>query len=233
MTNTRWRWLGGVAIAVVPSLLGAQAFEGAITMRIAANTRNGPATQELEYLSRGGNVRVGLTTPMGSMAVLGLAAEQKTYIVMDAQRSYVEMVAPGAAMNRAATAKVSRTGRSETIAGYVCEHVIIESVGANGPNKDDMCLTTALGPYINPMSAMSGPMSAWQRQLISDGAFPLKVTLADGSVALEVTKVEKRRVSDTLFRIPADFNKMEMPRRPPPPSGAAVWRDETSSHTVR
>jgi len=33
-------------------------------------------------------------------------------------------------------------------------------------------------------------------------------------VALEVVKIEKRRVSDMQFRIPADFTKMDMPRSP-------------------
>ena len=57
-------------------------------------------------------------------------------------------------------------------------------------------------------------MTAWQRQMVKEGGFPLRVTLADGSIPIEVTKIEKKRVNDTLFRIPADFSKMDMPRRP-------------------
>ena len=78
-----------------------------------------------------------------------------------------------------------------------------------------MCLTSVLGPYVNPMASLGGTrLTSWQQQLARDGGFPLKVTLPDGTVVLEVTKIEKRRVSDALFRIPSDFSKMEMPKRP-------------------
>jgi hypothetical protein len=65
------------------------------------------------------------------------------------------------------------------------------------------------------MNAMAGSRApTWQRQLEAQGGFPLKVTGSDGTVMLEVTTVTKRRVSDAIFRIPDDFNKMTLPRRP-------------------
>jgi hypothetical protein len=76
-------------------------------------------------------------------------------------------------------------------------------------------MTQALGRYVNPVASMGASMmTPWQRQLVADGGFPLKVIGNDGAVIIEVTKIEKKRVSDTQFRIPPDFNKMDMPKRP-------------------
>jgi hypothetical protein len=203
-------------VCVLPAAVSAQGFEGVISMRIAAGKSTQPP-QEVEYYARGGNVRVNLATPAGPVAMLGLGAEQKMFMVVESQKSYMELAAPDAKGEAAklAEAKVTRTGKKETIAGYECEHVIIETTAASGPQRNDVCVTKALGRYVNPMASLGNAMMpAWQKQLVSDGSFPLRVTLSDGVVALEVTKVEKKRVSDALFRIPADFNKMDMPKRP-------------------
>ena len=163
-------------------------------------------------------MRVNLATPAGAISILGLSAESKTYMVVESQRAYMEVStadAAASASSAAGDAKVSRTGRQETIAGLSCEHVIVETNGTAGPQKTDVCMTNGLGPFVNPMANLAaGRMTAWQRQLAQDGGFPLKVTLGDGSVPLEVTKIEKKRVSEAMFRIPADFSKMDMPRRP-------------------
>ena len=151
--------------------------------------------------------------------MLGLAAEGKTYLVLESQKAYMELPAAEAAASVASASGVvtiTRSGRRELIAGFECEHVEVESnVDATG-RKTDMCLTSALGPYVNPMASFAGVrLAPWQRQLAANGGFPLKVTLPDGTVALEVTRIVRRRVSDTMFRIPADFSKTDMPRRPP------------------
>ena len=202
-----------------PVVVHAQGFEGAITMRMAP-PRNGPVLPEIEFLSRAGNVRVNVMSPAGSIAILGLGNEKKTYMLIESQRSYTEVSVAdldvaGAAAPGAVT--VTKTGKKETVAGYECEHVIIASAantrGAGTPT--DVCVTRALGTYVNPLASLAGGVAnGWQRQLTADGGFPLKVTRADGTVELEVTKIEKRRVSDSQFRIPAEFNKVDMPRRP-------------------
>ena len=207
-----------VAGGMRSSVLCAQTFEGAIAVRLSGGGRSGPTSQEVEYLARGGNVRLNIMSPAGAMAILGLSAENKTYLVVESQRAYMELPPVDAARMVAASAgatKLTRSGRKETIAGYECEHVIVPTNDDTKSETTDMCLTYALGKYVNPMASLSGArLSPWQQQLAADGGFPLRVTLPDGLVALEVTKIMKRRVSDTLFRIPADFSKMELPKRP-------------------
>lgn len=200
---------------IAPTVVSAQDFEGVITMRMPGMQRQGAPPESVEYWSRAGNVRMNMSSPAGSLVILGLAGEQKVYVIVESQKSYMEVTPSDAAAAAPTAATVARTGRKELIAGTECEHVIVEATGANGVTKTDICLTRALGPFVNPMTTVAGArLSPWQRQLIADGGFPLKVTLNDGSVALEVTKIERKRVSDALFRIPTDFNKMALPRRP-------------------
>lgn len=199
---------------VVPPMLSAQPFEGAVTMRMSAKGANGPQVQEVEYLVRNGKVRVSMGGPAGAMSLLSVPQEQKVYVLMAAQNAYMEMPVADAASNVAmktpADAKVTRTGRMETVAGHACEHVTV----ASAAQAVDICLAKGLGGYVNPLAAMQRSREpAWQRVLTADGGFPLKVTMQDGSVPLEVVKIEKKRLANDLFSVPLTYTKMEMPPR--------------------
>ncbi len=198
---------------LAPAGMQAQGFEGAITMLVA--TAPGRPAEPVELLSRGGNVRATLESPAGPLIVLGLAAEKKTYVVIASQRTYMDVTpdlvdasqaAPSVAGSAGAgPVMVIRTDKKDTVAGYECDHVRVRT---SGSNEVDVCMTRALGAFVNPLTSMPGArMTPWQQQLARDGGFPLRATMADGTVVLEVTKIEKRRVSDTQFRIPDGYVK--------------------------
>ncbi len=209
------------AAPVAPLSAQTAPFEGVITMRVAGG-RAAAQLQDVEYLAHAGKVRMNIASPMGSMGIIGVPAEKKMYMLMGQQRMYVEVpmnadaVPAGNAMVNAPEPKMTRTGKKETIAGYECEHVLVESEQQTA----DVCMARGLGPFLNAMSAMGsmgrggGALPGWQRSLAADGAFPLKVTGSDGTVMLEVTKIEKKRLTNALFDVPADYTKMDMPRRP-------------------
>ena len=98
----------------------------------------------------------------------------------------------------------------ETVAGYACEHVTVASAG----QTVDICMAKGLGGYVNPLASMQRSSEpAWQRMLTADGGFPLKVTMQDGSIPIEVVKVEKKKLASDLFSVPLTYMKMELPRR--------------------
>ncbi len=199
---------------VVPRVVAAQPFEGAVTMRMSAPSANGPQRQEIEYLVRNGKVRVSMGGPGGAMSMLSVPQEQKVYVLIAAQNAYMEMPIAEAVSSVAgktpADAKITRTGRMETVAGYSCEHVTV----ASAAQTVDICLAKGLGGYVNPLASMQrGNEPAWQRALAADGGFPLKVTMPDGSIPIEVVKIEKKRLANDLFSVPLNYTKMEMPRR--------------------
>ncbi len=190
-------------------------------MRVSGGRADAPM-QEVEYLAHAGKVRMNLKSPMGSMSVIGVPADKKMYMLIAQQNMYFEVpmdVDASRAANAIATApepRITRTGKMETIAGYQCEHVLVESPQQNA----DVCMARGLGPFMNAVSAMGSmgrggsALPAWQRSLAADGAFPLKVTSTNGTVMLEVTKIEKKRLADAQFAVPAEYTKMDMPRRP-------------------
>jgi hypothetical protein len=212
---------GAALVAVLSGLIlageaGAQAFEGSISMRMAGRGPQGPMSQQMEYLVRAGKLRVNMGGAGGGMSMIAVPQEKKLYMLVAAQNSYMEMTLPDAeaaakdAKVPVDDVKVTRTGRMETIAGLSCEHVqVVSKTGST-----DLCLTKDLGRFVNPMDSMRGAMAPWQKQIANE--FPLKVTMADGTVPLEVTKVERKRLSNELFTVPASYTKMTMPAGRPP-----------------
>jgi hypothetical protein len=196
-----------LSLSVLPAAaLSAQDFEGAITVRMAA-TRNGQPAPDLEYLARGGRVRVNVRSPMGSVAMIAVPAEKKLYTLMDAQSAYMEqpLSMDGRAGSNEPAPTITRTGKKETIAGHECEHILISAP----QGSTDVCMARGLGPFF--MASLGAAMPAWQRALIADGGFPLKVSRADGTTQLEVTKIERKKLNDAMFTVPDNYTKMDMP----------------------
>ena len=114
--------------------------------------------------------------------------------------------ASSVAAKTAADAKVTHTGGMETVAGYACEHITV----ASAAQTVDICMAKGLGGYVNPLASMPRSSEpAWQRMLTADGGFPLRVTMPDGSVALEVVKIEKKKLASDLFSVPLTYMKMK------------------------
>ncbi len=202
-------------LLVMATSVAAQNFEGLITMQFSGLAANG-VPQDVEFFTRGTRgVRVNAAGPMGAMSMISMPAENKIYIVIDAQSIYMELPSSLDGVPTGVTAvepKITRTGKRETIAGTVCEHVRVET----GTDVTDVCMAQGLGPFLNILNAVrlgGKGAPAWQRGLAADGGFPLKVTGADGKVALEVKKIEKRKLSSALFVIPSHYTKVDMPGR--------------------
>lgn len=212
----------GVRVAAITTALltmaspgVAQDFEGLITMQFSGLAANG-VPQDVEFFTRGSRgVRVNAAGPMGAMSMISMPAEKKIYIVIDAQSIYMELPSSLDGLPVGMTMvepKITRTGKRETIAGTACEHLRIEI----GTEVTDVCMAQGLGPFLNILNAVrlgGKGAPAWQRGLAADGGFPLKVTGADGKVALEVRKIEKRKLSSALFVIPSNYTKVDMPGR--------------------
>ncbi len=203
-----------MVVVMVPQVVVAQPFEGALTMRLTSKGANGPQVQEVEYLVRGGKVRVSMGGPAGAMSLLSVPQEQKVYVLLAAQNAYMEMpigdASSSVAAKAPADAKITHTGRMDMVAGSACEHVTV----ASAAQTVDICLAKGLGSYVNPLASMQrGSEPAWQRMLTADGGFPLKVMMPDGSIPIEVVKIERKKLAIDLFSVPLTYTKMEMPRR--------------------
>ena len=204
-------FLRAVAIACVPAALSAQAkFEGTITAKMTAAAGSADVT----YFVKGDQFRMDLAGRGGGMYILHDQAKSSSYMVMPAQRMYMEMPASATAEQAEKKSDVKMTGRKETVAGIECEHALITSDDI----QYDACIAHGLGMFPmmnNPMGRGRGaePPPAWQK--LGRDAFPLKVQRAGGDVSFEVTKIERKPLDASLFVVPDGFQTMGARGRPP------------------
>jgi hypothetical protein len=69
------------------------------------------------------------------------------------------------------------------------------------------------GTFLTDISPKSLSPLPWQAAILALGYFPLKVierdAESDESARFEVTKVQKKNLSETMFRVPADYEKVD------------------------
>ena len=113
---------------------------------------------------------------------------------------------------------VRKTGKTETILGYTCKEVILE----NENESHDVWGTEKLGNIFEGVAKAFGSMSGkqshentndWRTELMKMNLFPLKaVSMENGTVTEteEVTGIEKKSLSASLFAAPEGYEKHSM-----------------------
>lgn len=218
-----------ILLALVATSLGAQSFEGAITMNVTDARGRG---MDVSYLVKDGRIRMDFSQggPGEAGAMIFIPAERRMLVLVAEQRMYMEQTVPTpadvGARGGSGKATIERTGRTETIAGYQCEHILVTDNGKTG----DVCVAKGLGTWMMPSAG--GPRGGrqganqWEGALGAEG-FPLKVQEGD-KVVMSVSKIEKKSLDASLFEAPAGFTKMDISglmRRPPDgPAPAGVQR---------
>jgi len=200
-------------IAAVATTLGANAliaqtaFEGVLTMKLSGVGSSAPQT--IKYYVRNGVLRMEMEGKEGGKGyTITDPRKQVTYMVVPDQRMYMEMpVDPKAAERiRKSEPIITRTGRTETIAGHKCEHWIIKAEA----EESDVCVAKGLGKFFG-MGGGRQWEPAWISKLGPD-FFPLRYAKVGQSQAtLEVTRIDKRSLDASLFQPPAGFRKMAIP----------------------
>jgi hypothetical protein len=193
---------------------------------------------EMKYFIKGPRSRIETNLSRGSqqMGAMLMDFSSGTYtMLMPQAKTYMTMSLGGAGdrmMGEAGDAKLPRitsTGKTETIAGYACEHWLI-----GDDQKTDICFAKGLGyfgaggqldnvlgrlkdlPFREKMKAQLEANPEFAR-FVEGGAFPLKISQIEGGQAktiMEVTNVERKSLDESLFAVPADYKKMEIPGMP-------------------
>lgn len=203
---------------VLSSFAAGQSFEGTMTFSVT-----GPrGTQEMKYMTKGDNVRMDMEQSPGmKMSVLINTKSKDVTMLMHPNKMYMQMNMESMQIPpemKDQDADFKKTGKTEKILGYVCEQVII----SQADKQVEMWVTKGLGKFVQAnMSpkAQSPLMKKLEKELTEQGYFPLRMIskTADGSVEMkmEVTAITKSSLKSSLFVIPAGYQKMEMPARPP------------------
>ncbi|HKQ77747.1 MAG TPA: DUF4412 domain-containing protein [Blastocatellia bacterium] len=213
-------------------------FEGAITTRFFA----GDQTMEIKQAIKGSRMRVEtplspgsaqtgvmlLDTSSGTQTML--IPQNKTYMTLNLSEMVGQMVGQmtDGKDSSGDFPKITSTGKTETIAGYACQHWLI------GDKQDtDVCMAKGLGYFGGGQAGsildklkniafgdkMKKQIEANPEfaKFVEGGAFPLKMSQIENGQSktiLEVTSVDRKSLDDSIFNIPADYKKMEIPGMP-------------------
>jgi hypothetical protein len=212
------------------------AFEGEITYKMSAGTG-----MRVRHAIKGTRSRIEMQLPAGgpetgSMVTLMDMSSQTTTTLMPQTKTYMTMNWNEVAeqMTKAAEndpvndfSKVSSNGKTETIAGINCRYW---QVG----DKMEMCLAQGMGYFGGgggPGGILEKLKDLAQRdklkaqldanpefaKFVEGGAFPLKMASIENgqsTTIMEVTSVERKSLDDSIFNVPADYKKMEIPKIP-------------------
>jgi hypothetical protein len=184
-----------------------------------------------------GSEETGVTlmdTSTGNMTML--FPQKKTYMTMNFGQMAGEMMAQGDGKDSSEDLlKVSSTGKTETIAGFRCQYWLF------GAKQDtEVCLANGLGYFASGGGGSGGILEKLKNLAMRDkikaqldanpefakfsesGAFPLKIAEIENGqskTVMEVTRVERKSLDDSLFNVPADYKKMETPGMMGMPAG--------------
>jgi len=225
-----------VSAPVSSSLSSSGPFEGMITAKLVPGERG----MEVKYAIKGPRMRVETQLAQGG-AAMGivlmdssagtqnmLMPQTKTYMPMNLKDGKFKEMADKAAKisgeeNASDLYKVTTTGQTETIAGYTCQHWLMGS-----KQQTDMCLAKGLGQsgsFLDQIKALGLDEKVKAQiqanpeflKFVEGGAFPLKMSQVENGQSktiMEVTSVERKPLDDSLFSVPADYKKMDVPGFP-------------------
>jgi len=218
--------------APLAAAAGQQAFEGVVEYDM---TGTGQVMHTI-YYQKGPHVRTEMNVGGQAAAMIMDGATGTMTTIMPAQKMYMTMNfremaggLPQHARDSVHLPKITSTGRHETIAGHDCEHVLMTT--EENHTQIDVCVARGMGFYMSggaggrgasrdPWSSIlnaNDPRYAELRRQFASGFFPLKMEMKDehGQVqmAMVATKIDRRNLSDDLFRPPAGFTEMKMPGR--------------------
>jgi len=201
-----FRIVTAVSLATPAALFAQGHFEGTITARMG----NSDAT----FSMKGDQFRMDMAGRGMGMYMLRDMSKNTGYIVMPTQRMYMDSPTGEIESQGHKTPEMKWTGKTETVAGQQCEHVLI--TGDDGTY--DVCAAKGMGtfPMVNSQLGRNrAALQTWQR--LGRDVFPLKVTKpGSNETSFEVLKIEKKSLDDSFFKLPDGFTKMDMGRGRPP-----------------
>ena len=224
---------GAAAAAAVTgnSLPFVSGFEGEVGVLMkgkpASHTANGSQAMIVE--TKGDKVRVDLPPGMagdkgtGPSYVIYNTPEKKLSMVMDAQKQVIVIdmnktadqlkgaTPPGAhAPPAGPPPKITKTGKSETVAGFTCENWDIEQEG----KKSVACVAQQGASWFHLPITGIPTEHAWMAELMDGKHFPLRfVSFAkDGTeeARIEVTRIEKKTIAPARFDVPAGYKVVDL-----------------------
>jgi Domain of unknown function (DUF4412) len=140
------------------------------------------------------------------------AAAQAKQFGGGAGRTPSPTAVPSAVPETVSRTKIVRTGKKDKVAGFECEEW--EVTDESKPQfKANACIANQAASWlVLPTKALPDRV-AFAAELLDGKHFPLRAIVTEGgaqSMRVEVTKIEKKSLSDARFEVPADYQIVDV-----------------------
>lgn len=203
--------IAGSSLVLLASNASAQAFEGVIEF----TKTTGPVVTNYKYFVKGERVRIEEISARGEVqGIMLVDTRDKTVTAISPERK-LYMDVPNMRLPKDVETTVQKTADLKDMAGYKCEKWVVKSP------KEDRILTYWVAadefsffiPLLETLNRKDEQAVFFLQIKDNKGVFPMlgieqKIDGAEIS-RLEVKQVTKGAQKQTLFEIPAGFNKFE------------------------
>jgi hypothetical protein len=192
-------------LASAQELVEKKSFEGIVGYQI----RDFQSIESFTLFMKRGRLRLEGTEQGGGNGVLLDYGVKKSYIIISGREQYVELpvvYAPPKG-NRAPTKlDVQKTDSTDEIEGYQCDQFLVNVDTLEYEIWATKDFGTA-GTFLTPQ------VSDWMWKILDMGYFPMRFVARDAtgeeSGRFEVTSVTKKSLTESLFRIPSGYERID------------------------
>jgi hypothetical protein len=234
----------GGALSALSILNG---FEGEIDLTVKGKSLHASAPVNVALEVKGDKVRADLPQGLEGADKLGKASiiwdtpGQKIFVILDAQKQVIVLdlsktgeqlkaMKPGGphphgggggaggAVPSSPPPKITKTGKTDKVAGYTCEIWTIENSDPNAKEKDkgkaELCIAEQGVSWFHiPMTGVPAEYS-FMSELMDGKHFPLRAIMYDAANVeegrVEITKIDKKTLDAKVFVPPADYAQMDV-----------------------
>lgn len=207
----------GIAVIILflSTLVAAQpkSFEGYVEFKseFSDDGTEGKLNMDMNYFIKGNRFRAELPSAEGTSILI--SDGNKSYMLLPDLKKYLDLSGfeskQSEGDNTVEDISKSKTGETKEILGYKCEKYVFKE----SDSISEVWITKELGTFMFAATPME--KSIISNNIFKDGFFPLEIIIKElnGTETGKVyaTKIEKQKVGDSMFEIPSDYSKMDMP----------------------
>jgi hypothetical protein len=195
-----------LSVTAIQPMHAQKAFEGRVVMEMRGDEKSSPLVMWI----KGSKARMNMSHNGQEFGIIMDHGASQMTMLMSGPKMYMQQAIPNVEADGDGKAKMTRTGKTSTVAGHQCEIIRVEDPEAG---TSEICGATDMGRFVmgqrSPAERSKTP--AWAKGL--ENFFPLRVTDGEGTTVLEVTAIEEKPVDSALFAPPAGYKPMSMPGR--------------------
>ncbi len=200
-----------------PSTLAS--FEGAITMH---TTTAGGEPHDMVVQTKADKLRFDIVGPGGPTHAVYDPSQSKVEFFVDTEKKWMDLdvYLPNSSITPTtdpASSAITKSGTHKKVAGYDCEQV---SVADASGKRSEVCIAQGITFFdVNGLRpGLQKAESDLAKEFRLHKSFPLESIdyAADGKEVsrMEVTRIEKQKLDDAIFAVPADYTKVDLPKHP-------------------